>query len=73
MDFHPHPKRTAVGSRITLTSPDPSAAHKDTPNAWDTVHSDKDEVAFVPSLVDSGTKVNDQKVRGSVEDIRIEL
>lgn len=66
----------AVGSRITLTSPDPGAARNDKPNAWDTVHSDKEEVAFIPAELDQGRKIKntngtDQKVRGTVESIRI--
>lgn len=67
-------RRAAVGSRITLTSPDPGATHSQSPG--DTVHSDTEEVAFVPSEVDTGRKITnkngtDQKVRGSVESIRI--
>lgn len=69
-------QRTAVGSRITLTSPDPGAAQNDKPQEWDTVHSDKGEVAFIPAELDPGRKIknsdgHDQKVRGTVESIRV--
>lgn len=69
-------KRTAVGSRITLTSPDPGATQNDKPQEWDTVHSEKGEVAFIPAELDTGRKIKnkngtDQKVRGTVESIRI--
>lgn len=68
--------RTAVGSRITLTSPDPGAARNDKPQEWDTVHSEKGEVAFIPAELDPARKIRnangtDQKVRGTVESIRI--
>lgn len=69
-------QRVAVGSRITLTSPDPGATQNKTPNEWDTIHSETEEVDFIPSQVDNGRKVankngTDQKVRGTVESIRI--
>lgn len=61
-----------------MTSPDPGAAHNTKPQDWDTVHSDEGEVAFIPAELDPARKIKnangtDQKVRGSVEDIRIEL
>lgn len=66
----------AVGSRITLTSPDGGATRNDKPQEWDTIHSGTDEVAFIPSELDKGRKVKnangtDQKVRGTVESIRM--
>lgn len=59
-----------------MTSPDPGAAKNDKPHEWDTVHSEKGEVAFIPAELDPARKIKnsdgtDQKVRGTVESIRI--
>lgn len=43
----PH-KRLAYGSRITLTSPDPSAVSTHKRSKRDTVESDTHEVTFIP-------------------------
>ncbi|KFB35540.1 AGAP001445-PA-like protein [Anopheles sinensis] len=58
-------------SRITLTSPDPSAnAHA--PNEHNSVHSTSGSVTFVPSRFRNGTQsLPEQRVRGTVETVEI--
>jgi hypothetical protein len=54
--------RIAYGSRITLTSPDPSAISPNKRNKRDTAHSDTSEVIFIPSDDDDeGEIVNERK------------
>lgn len=55
--------RKAFGSRITLTSPDPSAIQENKRNKRDTVESDTSEVTFIPSDDgdNQGEVVNERK------------
>uniref|UniRef100_A0A182NSB1 ZP domain-containing protein n=1 Tax=Anopheles dirus TaxID=7168 RepID=A0A182NSB1_9DIPT len=57
-------------SRITLTSPDPSA-NTQTPNEHNSVHSASGTVTFVPSRFRNGSQLPEQRVRGTVETVEI--
>uniref|UniRef100_A0ABK8F479 ZP domain-containing protein n=2 Tax=Anopheles gambiae TaxID=7165 RepID=A0ABK8F479_ANOGA len=61
-------------SRITLTSPDPSA-NTQTPNEHNSVHSASGTVTFVPSRFRnaSSDQLPEQRVRGTVETVEIPL
>ncbi|XP_049278550.1 uncharacterized protein LOC125761451 [Anopheles funestus] len=59
-------------SRITLTSPDPSA-NTQTPNEHNSVHSTSGTVTFVPSRFRNGSQLPEQRVRGTVETVEIPL
>lgn len=58
--------RQVVGSRITLTSPDPSSAAAVKSTEESTVYSDSDSVVFVPKK-----SVEEKKVEGTVETVDI--
>ncbi|XP_052890337.1 uncharacterized protein LOC128298609 [Anopheles moucheti] len=59
-------------SRITLTSPDPSA-NTQTPNAHNSVHSASGTVTFVPARFRNGSQLPEQRVRGTVETVEMPL
>uniref|UniRef100_A0A182Q2Z2 ZP domain-containing protein n=1 Tax=Anopheles farauti TaxID=69004 RepID=A0A182Q2Z2_9DIPT len=59
-------------SRITLTSPDPSA-NTQTPNEHNSVHSASGTVTFVPSRFRNGSQLPEQRVHGTVETVEIPL
>ncbi|XP_053681307.1 uncharacterized protein LOC128732159 [Anopheles nili] len=62
----------APSSRITLTSPDPSA-NTQTPNEHNSVHSASGTVTFVPSRFRNGSQLPEQRVRGTVETVEMPL
>lgn len=55
--------REAIGSRITLTSPDPAAISHNT--KMDTIHSNTDQVTFTPAQGQGSQR----KLKGTVESV----
>ncbi|XP_055698932.1 uncharacterized protein LOC129799241 [Phlebotomus papatasi] len=62
----------ASGSRISLTSPDPSYKH-DRDSVADTVFNQSHQVTFVPNQIISDDATDEKKVRGTVESVKLEL
>lgn len=61
-----HTIREIVGSRITLTSPDPSTAASMKSTEETTVYSESDSVTFEPNNM-----VKEKRVEGTVETVQL--